>query len=181
MATKYRVGGEIDAYCGKDKMELAHTIIAMVGDKVARVQCNTCGSQHAFRGTAAPAPKAPRASAGRSPAEPRASKVTVTFDQLMAQRDASTAKRYSVKETFAKDDLIDHPTFGYGIVLDARPDKVTVLFKMDEKVLVHGRGGAPGAKPAFGAPKAPATEPADRPLDEAADATPGLGEENPSI
>ena len=31
---------------------LAHTILAMVGPKIVRVRCNTCGGDHAFRGAA---------------------------------------------------------------------------------------------------------------------------------
>ena len=50
MAT-YRVGGEVDATCTRCRMELAHTILAMVGQKIARVRCNTCGSDHVYRGT----------------------------------------------------------------------------------------------------------------------------------
>ena len=32
-------------------MTLAHTILAMVGTKIARVKCNTCGGDHVYRGT----------------------------------------------------------------------------------------------------------------------------------
>ena len=39
MAT-HRVGGEVDATCTRCKMELAHTILAMVGPKIIRVRCN---------------------------------------------------------------------------------------------------------------------------------------------
>jgi len=48
MAT-LKVGGEVDAVCGRCKMTLAHTILAMVGTKPVRVQCNTCGAQHGYR------------------------------------------------------------------------------------------------------------------------------------
>ena len=49
MAT-HKVGGEVDAFCTRCKMDLAHTILAMVGTKPVRVRCNTCGGDHAFRG-----------------------------------------------------------------------------------------------------------------------------------
>ena len=44
-----RPGGNVDSWCGKCKMMLAHTIETLVGDKPARVQCNTCKSQHAYK------------------------------------------------------------------------------------------------------------------------------------
>lgn len=166
-----KVGGEVDSLCGKCKMTLAHTILAMVGDKVARVQCNTCGAQHAYRGPQAssstvkvPRVSAAKSAAGRSSAASAVQKVSVSFEQLLSQKDASLARRYSPKDTYAQEDLIEHPTFGYGIVTAARPDKVTVLFKMDEKTLVHGRGGQAPSRPTFERPRATATGPADKPL-----------------
>lgn len=164
MATAHKVGGEIDAFCNKDKMQLAHTILAMVGEKVARVQCNTCKSEHAYRGKA-PVARKPR-STPESKAAAAAAKITVTFDQLMSAKDMGQAKKYSARETFSKDDLIDHPTFGFGIVQEARTDKVTVLFKMEEKTLVHARGGAPVEKPVFKPSRGATRGPADKPQPE---------------
>jgi len=46
----YRTGGEIDTLCTKCAMTLAHTIIAMVGPRVVKVKCNTCGADHAYHG-----------------------------------------------------------------------------------------------------------------------------------
>ena len=40
---KPKTGGEIDAYCAKCKLDLAHRIIAMVGEAVKKVECKTCG------------------------------------------------------------------------------------------------------------------------------------------
>jgi hypothetical protein len=44
-----RTGGTIDGWRGRCKMILAHTIETMVGDKPARVHCNTCKSQPSYR------------------------------------------------------------------------------------------------------------------------------------
>ena len=180
----YRTGGEIDSLCGKCKMTLAHTILAMVGDKVVRVQCNTCGSQHNFKAPPGSSETAsrPRASASASGGTSRSggasgsgsgsaakasaavTKITMSFEQLMSQKHLGPAKRYSPKDTYVVDDVIDHPSFGFGIVTGARGDKVDVLFKMAEKTLVHGRGGAPAAKPVFDRPKSTVTGPADKPM-----------------
>ncbi|MFY0576846.1 hypothetical protein ACN28S_23190 [Cystobacter fuscus] len=79
MATQLKVGGEVDAFCTRCRLTLAHTILAMVGTKIARVRCNTCNGDHAFRsapgttdrpstssrssggGSSTPAPHAPAA------------------------------------------------------------------------------------------------------------------------
>src|SRR5438876_4707928 len=58
-------GGNVDSWCGKCKLVLAHTIEAMVGDKPVRVHCNTCKSQHSYK------PNPPGATPRRSqPREP---------------------------------------------------------------------------------------------------------------
>lgn len=158
MAEKHRSGSEVDSFCNKCKLTLAHTILAVVGDKIARVQCNTCGSQHAFKSPpgAASTAKVPRATTSRasstrsSSAAP--SKSVMSFEALLASKDASKARRYSPKDTYSVDDVIEHPTFGYGVVSGVRADKVDVIFKMDEKTLVHGRGGAPAERPSFARP-----------------------------
>ena len=45
----HKAGQDIDSYCGKCKMTLAHVIVAMEGTKVARAQCKTCYATHAYR------------------------------------------------------------------------------------------------------------------------------------
>lgn len=131
-----RVGGDVDSFCGKCKFVLAHTVLAMVGKTIARVRCNTCGTDHAFRR----APGAPAPSTVRSDA--RAARVVVGFAAQIEARGANTARAYSPLATFAVDELIAHPTFGLGIVQAVRRDKVDVAFKAAERTLVHGRPGA---------------------------------------
>jgi len=46
---KIDVGRDIDCRCTRCKMELAHTIIAMVNGVPARVKCNTCHSERKYR------------------------------------------------------------------------------------------------------------------------------------
>ena len=162
-----RVGGEVDAHCNKCDMNLAHTILAMVGTAIKRVQCNTCHSQHMFRGAqplqkatsfAAPRKSATSSSGPAKPRTPKAEVVVIGFDELLKGKDLTKAKKYSIRETYKVDEVVDHPTFGFGIVSAVRVDKVDITFKADVKTLVHGKGeGAqkpsfnqlhPGSKPA---------------------------------
>jgi hypothetical protein len=158
-----KTGGEVDALCTKCKMTLAHTILAMVGTKIARVRCNTCMGEHAYRGTAAKTSK-PRASRASTPK----AKV-LGWEEQMAGRDLSTARKYSVRESFAIDDLVNHPTFGVGIVTGTRIDKVDIAFKGESRTLVMGRAESPGAKPAFAPPGQRSSSPADKPTTEVPD------------
>src|SRR4051812_9372206 len=50
MATKTAsVAQEILAYCTSCKMDLNATVVAMKGDRVAKVECMTCKKTHAFK------------------------------------------------------------------------------------------------------------------------------------
>jgi hypothetical protein len=163
MTTTTKVGGEVDAYCTKCELLLAHTVLAMVGTKIVRVKCNTCNGEHMYRGKSAPVPKPTAARAARAAAA-KVEKVTLGFQEQLATRDLSRAKKYSVKETFAVEDVVDHPTFGLGIVSGVRGDKVDIVFKTEAKILIHGRGeGGIGARPSFSAPKALVLGTADKP------------------
>jgi len=164
MAT-YRTGGDVDAFCTRCKLDLGHTILAMVGTSIARVRCNTCGGDHVYRGQKgvkepgrAPA-AAPRASAsagsgsGGSKRATKAEKEVISFDQLLAERDQDGAIPYSIRRTFAVDQVVSHPTFGMGFVSAVRGDKVDITFRSEVKTLVHGRGGeAPAERPSFQPP-----------------------------
>ncbi|MFZ5439721.1 MAG: hypothetical protein ACOZQL_06915 [Myxococcota bacterium] len=145
-----RTGGEIDAWCGKCNLNLAHTIIAMVGPKVVKVRCNTCGGEHQYRGeqplvkaTSFAAPK--KASSGSAAPKTKAPTVTISWEDQFRGKDLTKAKKYSPRETFAVDDVVDHPTFGLGLVRAVRGDKIEVGFKQQDKVLVHGKTPPPGA------------------------------------
>ena len=49
MSKKPSAGGLVATYCTKCKLDLGHTIMAMVGEKIVRVKCRTCGSEHNYR------------------------------------------------------------------------------------------------------------------------------------
>ncbi|MFL5350065.1 MAG: hypothetical protein ACJ8AT_35255 [Hyalangium sp.] len=168
MAT-YKVGGEVDAFCTRCKLTLAHTILAMVGTKIVRVRCNTCGGDHVYRSapgitdrpTASSRGTSSRASTARAD---KPEKVVISFEDQLAGKDLANAPKYSPKDTYQVDQVLQHPTFGLGLVTAVRGDKVDITFKSESKTLVHGRGGAPSEKPAFSPPSARPTGPADKPL-----------------
>ena len=133
-------GKDVDSYCGKCKMALAHVIIAMKETKIARVQCKTCHGVHAYRGD--PSLKAVKAGTRRK-IKSKLSKPQVTADQfeiVMHNRDISRARQYRITETFTDTDVIDHKRFGLGAVLRCLQDsKIEVLFREGTKLLVHSR------------------------------------------
>ncbi len=157
-----RVGGDVDAFCTKCRMILGHTVLAMVGDKIARVRCNTCQGEHAYKGGppgATGKTGAARASGGgRSAPIPKTARekaVERPFEELFAGKDASAQKPYAPKTRFAEGDVLSHPTFGLGLVQASRHDKIDVAFKSGVKTLVHGLGEGGKTAVSFQKPKRP--------------------------
>ena len=128
MATALKVGGDIDAWCTRCKMTLGHTILAMVAGRPVRVRCNTCQGEHNYRASGSAAPR----TASEKP------RVT-SWEALLAGKDVSRARKYSAREKFLADEVIQHPVFGIGLVQEVRGDKIQVAFKADVKTLVHGK------------------------------------------
>ncbi len=133
MSVKVPAAGEHTlSRCSKCKDTTNHTIVAMVGSRIARVQCNVCGSLHNHRASAPPA----RKEGTRRPAQPRRSKSEENWENLIAEMDVATAIPYSLQTPVKNGDLIDHPTFGLGKVAGViRPNKMEVVFKQGVKLL----------------------------------------------
>src|SRR5512135_2552777 len=127
-----KVGGDVDAFCSRCQLLLAHTVIAMVGAVPAKVECNTCRTVHAFRGGGA-RPR-PASSASTSRSGPSA-----TLEEMLAAR-TGPPRRYAPTERFEAGDVVDHPSFGRGFVSSARDTgKVEVTFRTGVKTLIHGK------------------------------------------
>ena len=143
---RVQVGNNVDSWCTRCKLMLAHTVEAMVGAKITRVHCNTCGAQHAYRShqpgeraaKGGKGTRAERVARGAGNADARSPKLG--YEALMQGRDVATARRYASAERFAPADLIRHATFGVGLVTKIKEgNKIEVLFPDGPRVLVHGR------------------------------------------
>jgi hypothetical protein len=139
-----KVGGDVEAYCTTCKTMKDHVIVAMVGDKPAKVECAGCHKQHVYR---AAAPGTKTESAGRTrrktPAPPvSAPPVTEMLEAKLAGREAD-AKTYSPNERYAVEDIVRHPSFGLGVVVSLpAAQKVEIDFRGGRKLLLHDRGAA---------------------------------------
>ncbi len=160
----HRVGGEVDAWCTRCKMILAHTVVAIEGTRIARVLCNTCKSDHVYRAGPPGEGRPPRE---RDAISVRPSTVVLTYDEKVSGKDPASARLYNVKDAYKVDEIVRHPAFGIGIVLAVKdPHKIEVMFRTDVKVLVQNK--IAGHKPVL--PPRPAAEPApDEAEEETAD------------
>lgn len=136
--SEYKVSGRVITRCNSCKMDLAHTIVAMVGSEIKRVQCNTCKSQHNFnysRKKSGDEDEKPK-----TVLRPQRREVLLpigAWSRRLEGRDYDTAKNYSPKEKFAQNDLINHPSFGMGVVERVLDNcKIEVLFQNGLKILI---------------------------------------------
>lgn len=130
---KLSAGNEVLAYCGKCKLKLAATIVVMKTDEIPdKVKCNTCKSTHAFKDSASKRRVIP-SSKGKGK---KATSTDIWADKVKHSTEASI--KYSPKTNFEIGQLVDHPTYGTGVV-ERKIDnnKVEVLFEKTLKTLMH--------------------------------------------
>src|ERR1700704_739666 len=136
------VGGEIEAYCPSPrcKADTTHTIISMYEDEVRRVQCVVCGEVHAYR--------KPRGDGVEEPGDGTTKKTSqrrMTWEDAMAratETDLGNCRPYSIRDAYEEGDVVHHPVFDIGFVIELLPDnKVEVIFRDGgSRILVHNRG-----------------------------------------
>jgi hypothetical protein len=149
MTQPIRVGSEIDAFCTRCKLVLGHTILALVGKQIARVRCNTCQGEHRFHSEGPEERVGPSARKSRRAVEPspavRASLAIggADLDRLLQGKDLSQPRKYRTSESFTKDEVLEHGSFGLGIVLATRGERMEVLFRSGVKTLALPHLGAP--------------------------------------
>ena len=124
------VGEDIEDICTRCG-DTWHVVMAKVGDRVAKVVCKLCGSQHNYRGDQQPA--ASSGSSGSSWGRSRKRRVTKanpTTPALTVVFDPSKPPRpYTPKEGFLPGERVTHVTFGVGVVsASPGPGKVEVHF-----------------------------------------------------
>lgn len=147
MSSPLSAGSIVETNCTRCRQIMNHTIVAMVGEKIVRVECNTCRGIHAFHPVKVPrqpaAAKAPTAAGRQSP--PRAGKVDpaaaerAEWEALQAGIDPSQAVPYDMNRSYRTKSLLFHPNFGIGIVqLVLPPNKMDVLFQTGKKRLRCG-------------------------------------------
>src|SRR3954454_422876 len=155
IAKTYKPGGEIDAWCTKCRMDLLHRIIAMNGDKVARVECRTCKGDHnywkpkngpvdaktrtgAARANGTGSPRTPSLSPRRAAAADAERNREQTWSKAVLGQPVTAFKAYRPALAFEEGQLVRHSKFGDGyIVRVIDRQKVEVMFKDGPRTLAQ--------------------------------------------
>jgi hypothetical protein len=139
---KLSAGDFVESRCTRCRTVLNHTIVAMVGERVVRVECNTCHGIHNYIGEkkeASPGkPASERKSApvsGKGKKEPgRAEREE--WESLRASMEGKPLLPYDMGGRYRVNDLVEHSVFGTGIVLRITgPSKMEVHFQSGKKLL----------------------------------------------
>ena len=131
-------GKDILSYCNKCKLALSHVIVVMKDELTpGKVQCNTCRNVHQFKDPSTVKKKTTRKKSTRKAAVP----ISEIWSKQMSENKNKSIK-YTPQTTFAKGDILDHPSFGPGIVeKNIDSNKIEVLFENSIKMLVHNLDG----------------------------------------
>jgi hypothetical protein len=131
MPGKKLMGLHLESYCGKCKANRVHAIMKMEGGTVAKVRCKICGSLHKFRPPLDEA-KVHKSKAIKSIGEEQTAELVWAAGLAEAkgrERDYSMALKYRVG------DIVNHQTFGKGIVIKLHTNKCDMLFKDRERLM----------------------------------------------
>jgi hypothetical protein len=130
--TEFVVGKDVLGFCSKCELPLAHTIVSLKKTGAPhRVECNTCKGVHVFKDP----------NKVKKATRKRTRKVEVPIEQVWMEQMSNTKQKsqpYSIRGKFQREDVLDHKTFGPGIVQQIIDTKIEVLFRDAMKVLIHG-------------------------------------------
>ncbi|MFW6325893.1 MAG: hypothetical protein ACOC0T_04005 [Desulfovermiculus sp.] len=154
-AKSVQAGDIVESTCRKCNDITGHTVVSIVEGEISKVECRGCGSVHKYR----PATKSGNSKAAATSSSTSQSKKTTSkgkkgptakekeaqqlaeqwykqWQRKMETKDQAESKAYSMQGQFQNNDLIDHPSFGLGIVQRTiPPNKIDVLFQDGEKRL----------------------------------------------
>ena len=124
------IGIKIEARCTKCRKNCEHVLISLSDGKPDLVQCRICDRQHKFR----PPTKAKKVNSV-SLTEKKAAE-NKKWKQLSSEVKPAKARAYSMNEGYKNNTLVDHPTFGIGIVQRVTgTQKMEILFEDGLKIL----------------------------------------------
>lgn len=133
-------GDNIESRCTKCRTIMNHTIVSLVDGLPSRVECNTCKGIHNYR-----KPVEKKLAGAKTTTSARKKSVKKTdvdltlWAELSLEQKSGKAVTYSLQATFEQDQIVNHPTFGLGKVMQLLPpNKVEILFQDGRKLLRCG-------------------------------------------
>jgi len=131
-AAKIEAGDFVQSFCTKCKNMTKHIAVGLLLGVPTKVQCTVCKGNHNFK-------KNPASSA--TPRQKAAPKLVDNKDWVAsaAKWDETKATPYTTIGMFKKGELLNHSTFGLGLVQGHMgPKRMQVLFQNGPKLMLCG-------------------------------------------
>lgn len=132
METLPAVAKNIYYPCSKCDSERYHRVLAHLSTTEAKLECEVCGSKKKLKIGKKMATKKKTTRKRKT-----ATSHEDTWNELKEKFSDLPPEVYSIKGSFRADMVIDHPTFGLGIVTDSHARKIEVCFQEGVKTLMH--------------------------------------------
>ena len=125
------IAKDIITICSRCKLELNHIVVRHNTEGVVdRVKCHTCGFEHKYK------PVKKKAATTRKRKSPvRKKSPEKEYETLMEKNMGVVPVPYSMKASFSQGEIIDHKTFGKGIITGTSHERIDVLFQNGVKTL----------------------------------------------
>lgn len=120
--------------CSKCDAERYHKVLAHLSESEAKLECEVCGSKKKY--------KLGKKNVATKKKTTRKRNTKTHEEEWMEMKEKFSdipPEVYSIKGSFKTDMLIDHPTFGIGVVMDSQTRKIEVCFEEGMKTLMHRR------------------------------------------
>lgn len=129
MLEKNSIGKDVESYCGRCKVNREHTIMTMDGAAITKVRCKMCGSMHKFTSLL-------DAQKARKPRVKKSDGEAAEIAWAAGLAEAKGKERdYSINSKYRIGDIVNHQTFGKGIVMKLYSNKCDMLFKDRERLM----------------------------------------------
>lgn len=134
-AVHSRIGEEIEAPCGRCRMDRIHRIVAQDPDgTIKKIICGMCNSYRSYKQPKAQSETTPKATKTRASSGSSRSASTVVEDFGLPSRNYNMREKYDVGEVIA------HSSFGVGKVVSVKDlNKIEVKFSDGVKILLQNK------------------------------------------
>ena len=134
---KADVGTYIVTRCSRGDNNMNHVVVAKGADNyVARVKCLVCGSEHNYKHE--PVKKILSAKISKVSAAPKVNNSKL-FEEAKSGAVNKVPVDYNIGNSYAKGSLLQHVSWGEGVVFKVFDDKIEVVFRDSIRTLVQNR------------------------------------------
>jgi hypothetical protein len=126
----YRVGHDVEAWCGPCGGPTEHAVAAMVDGHPKQVVCRSCGARHGFRtgpSRKAAAPAAPTKPTREQLDAKRAADERMALAKELAE--ATAVRPFSNRERYKAGEIVEHPEHGRGKIETVIRGAIVVRFR----------------------------------------------------